>query len=503
MNDYGILSILPPILSVVLAIVTRKVILSLALGVFLGMTIYQGFNPFQGLISVVELGLFAQLSKPSNAQIIILIAIIGGFVYQLEASGGMESFAKKIASKIKDPVKAQLSVWMAGLCIFFTDTGNALILGPIFQPIFIELKICKEKLAYIIDSTSSPICVLIPVIGWGVYIMSLMEQSFAQISNQENVLDAFLNVIPYQFYPLLALASVPILALTKKDYGPMAIAQKTVYYTKNDDKKKESPLKQKLPNGDAKTIIFPLCAMFCVLGGLFFYYYWTIGSLPGSKIRTALFIAYFIGAVVCTILLKVQKVRTLKESLGAFLKGMERMLFIIIVMLLAWSLGDVCKLLHTTHFISNLVVGTLPPAILPAILFCLGAIISLSTGSSYGTFAILMPIAIPLAYEINAPMYISIAGVLSGGILGDHSSPISDTTILSSMSTGCKHADHVNTQLPYALLTGSAALISFIIAGITQSYYSLLFGIVFLTGLIMLIMRLFGKSLKGTSKIVR
>lgn len=498
-DHFGIWSVLPAFAALVLAIATRHVILSLIIGVFGGMIVYNGGNVFKGLVDFIELGPFAQLARESNARVIIIISIIGGFVYLVEQSGGMKSFARKITSFVDTPFKAQLSVWMAGLAIFFTDSGNSLILGPLFRPIFKNLKICREKLAFILDSTSSPVCVLIPVISWGIYIMSLIEQSFTPLGLTESPLSAFANILPFQFYPLLAIVTVPIMAFIGKEYGPMARFQRAALEAEETGNEL-LPASHQGAQAGARAVFLPLGTMLAVAFSLFAYFYLTLGALPGKQIQTSLVIAYMSGAIVCAAILKMQNIYSVKQSFELFLKGISRVVFIIIVLLLAWSMGDVCKLLHTGDFIARFFGDFLKPALLPAVVFVLGAVISLSTGSSWGTFALLMPIAIPVAHGIGAPLYVTIASVLSGGMLGDHASPISDTTILSSMSSGCEHADHVNTQLPYACVTGLSALITFLLAGFTTNIYSLLVGLVIHGVLLISITGYFGEAAHDLSK---
>ncbi len=486
MDDTSFLSIVPPLVTIILAVSTRNVLLSLGLGVLLGMTIHHGFNPIDGVVGVLEDGVFAQFSKGSNAQILILIAVIGGFVYQLDGSGGMRAFANFLARGVRTRAKAQVSVLVSGVAIFFTDSGNPLILGPVFRPIFDRFRICREKLAFIIDATSSPVCVLIPFIGWGVYIMSLITEGFAQLpGTQPEEVDAFeilIEVLPFQFYPFLALASVVIFTLVGRDFGPMRRAQAYAESKVGADDAVDEEQDESGPS--AKLVVLPLVAVFASMAVFFTSYRITLGNLPGSKIRTSLVISYLLGAVVCAWMSRRETKTPLAESWGRFMTGMQRMLPILLILIFAWSLGDVCRLLNTSGYLASLIGDDLPPGLLPPILFVLGGVIALSTGSSYGTFAILMPIAISLGDMLGAPMSVTIAAVLSGGILGDHASPISDTTILSSMATGCEHADHVRTQLPYALLTGLAALLAFIVAGQTGSAWSIVVGLAALVVLI-------------------
>ena len=221
MQDYGFLSIVPPLLTIALAIYSKNVILALTFGILCGSFIITDFNPFNAVLDSIENQLLAEISNGTQAQVIVTIMIIGGFVRLLEVSGGARAFAGKMTASVTTPAKAQIIAWLSGLAIFFTDSGNSLIIGPLYRSVFDRFKLCREKLAYILDTTSSPISILIPFIGWGAYIMSLIEKSYAEVGLTENALVVLIKVIPYQFYAFLALTTVPIVIFTKKDYGPM------------------------------------------------------------------------------------------------------------------------------------------------------------------------------------------------------------------------------------------------------------------------------------------
>ncbi len=494
MNDYGLLSILPPVLTIVLAILTRNIIVSLAIGVFSGAFILAEYHPFDALLSLVEDVIFVQLSVPANTQVIITLAAIGGFVKLLEESGGAKAFAKKITHYISNPFQAQIAAWFGGLGIFFTDSGNSLILGPLFQPIFRELKICKEKLAFILDTTSSPICILMPFIGWGAYIMSLIEQSYTGLGIQEDPFTVLLHVMPYQFYAILALVSVPLIAFLGRDFGPMAKAQNAFDIEQKNKNKIESIKTYDDGNKEVSiwTIVLPLGVLFSLIAGLLTYHFLQTFSLTGVHIRSTLIIAYLSSAITCALVMRFLSRRPLQESLKLFVKGVEKMVFIMFILMFAWSLSDLCTQLHTGEFIAEQMKGVISPNVFPVIVFFSGAFISLSTGSSYGTFAILMAIAIPVAVELNAPLYVTIAAVLSGGLFGDHTSPISDTTVLASMGANCVHIKHVITQLFYAGITGLVAAFSFYLAAVFETPYIIILGIVIQVILFSLIMKKFG-----------
>lgn len=487
------LSVVPPLLALGLAVVTRNVLLSLSLGVLLGMTIVDGFNPVAGFVDFFERGVLLQLTERSNAEVVIIIMVIGGFVQLVDRSGGMASFARQMTRVVDTPFKAQIAVWITGLSIFFTDSGNSLILGPMFRPIFGGLRICREKLAFIIDSTSSPVCVLVPMISWGVYIMSLLEQSFAPLSIDEDPLHACLRALPFQYYPLLALMTVPLLAATGREWGPMARAQqRELERTRTTDS--EEAL-DGANHASSWAVILPMATMLVVLFALFGAFFAQVGSLPGAKVRLSLLLAYLAAAAVCAVLLKREGVMASSESFRTFVQGMGKMVLIVLILLLAWTLGDVCELLGTGSYVARAFDSILSPGLLPALVFVLGAVFSLSTGSSWGTFALMLPIAIPVAHEAGAPLFVTIAAALSGGVFGDHCSPVSDTTILSSMATGCAHADHVNTQLVYASVTGTSALVGFLVAGLTGSVWALAAAVVLQVTVTLVVTRVFGKTL--------
>ena len=476
MHDYGVLSIVPPALSIFLAIYTRNVIFSLSIGAFVGALILAGFNPFFAIVQLVEQHVFIQLSSSSNAQVLIVSLVIGGFIALLEKSGGASSFSTLVTKFVSSPAKGQIAAWFAGVTVFFTDSGNALIVGPLFRPIFKKLKLCKEKLAYIIDTTAAPVSILVPFIGWGVYIMSLIENAYGDIGLTEQPFQVLLDIWPYQFYALLALLSIPMFLSTGRDFGPMLKAQQKhnqALLDKSASEKNEILPEEKenntLPKENTKisTFLFPISVLLFSVAGFLTYFAYTEG-VGGVHVRSGIFISYLFASMACALLMKRNQNITYSESLTEFFKGMEKLIYICSILVLAWTLSSVCKELHTGNYLADLIGGTIPPALLPAIVFLLGALMSFATGSSYGTFAILMIIVVPVAHDLGAPLTITIAAVLSGGLFGDHTSPISDTTALASMGSGCPHIDHVSTQLSYALVSGTIAFIGFIFAGYLQ-----------------------------------
>jgi len=481
-TDPGLLSLLPPAVALTAALLTRNVVLSLALGCFGGFILAAGGNPYLGLVAFIEQGLFEQLARPSHAALLILILFIGGFVGLLERSGGMETFARRVARLVKGPVGAQLAVWLAGIGIFFSDSATPLILGPIFRPVLRRVRVSEEKLAYIIDSTASPVCVLVPFISWGVYVMSLMDQAFAQhkITAYGDSFAAFLRLLPFQFYPILALATVPLIIASGRDFGPMASVQSRLTAATDDQGKdgedgqeSDDDNRTEGPAAPLAVIVVPMLTLLAAVAGLFGVSYALEGALTGSGIKTSLTLAYGIASLAAIITLRHTGVMRPAEALGAFRGGVEKMLLIPLILLLAWSLSHTCQLVGTGRFLAEICQRFLTPTLLPAMLFVVGAVISFSMGSAWGTFAILMPISISIAHGMEVSLIPPMAAVLSGGLFGDHASPISDTTILASMGAGCRHIDHVKTQLPYALVPAVVTIGAYLLAARWESAWLL------------------------------
>ncbi|PCJ27544.1 MAG: sodium:proton exchanger [SAR86 cluster bacterium] len=504
MDDYGILSLVPPLLTIAVALYSKNVLLALVSGILSGTLILANFNPFNAMLDAIENQVLKEVVNGTQIQVILVIFIIGGFVKLLEVSGGAGAFARKMTSIVTSRSRAQIIVWLSGLGIFFTDSGNSLIIGPLYRSVFDEFKICREKLAYILDTTSSPISILIPFIGWGAYIMSLIDKSYAEIGLSEDSFAVLIKVIPFQFYAFLALATVPIIVFIGKDYGPMRRMQ--ARYIAGVDEDNMAPVRA-LSEKDSETkdaeivddrigiFLYPLGVMLLLVGGLITWHA-THDGISGVHIRSTLIIAYLCASLTCVEMMRRYRSTSYTESLGVFIKGAESMVYISIVLVLAWSLSSVTSDIHTADYIASIISGSVSPMYFPMIVFVLGAVISLSTGSSYGTFAILMSIAVPVGFDLGASMYLTIAAVLSGGLFGDHVSPISDTTVLASVGAECAHLDHVSTQAAYAGVTGLVALIAYGFAGVYETPFVLPIAFVILFVMMYTLMRVFG----GTSE---
>ncbi|MDG1709045.1 MAG: Na+/H+ antiporter NhaC family protein [Emcibacteraceae bacterium] len=498
MNDYGVLSIIPPVLSIVLAVYTRNIILSLASGAFSGALIVASFNPFFALRELVEDHVFVQLAVPFNNQVIVVMLTIGGFIHLLDKSGGSRAFAGLMVKFVGNPVKAQLAACATGISVFFTDSGNALIVGPLFKPVFRELKICREKLAYIVDTTAAPVSILFPFVGWGVYIMSLIENSYTTVGIEEQPLAVLLSVWPYQFYAFLALSSIPMILATGRDFGPMARAQSRYNKEIRDGTLKDDI--DEVVNEKSKLkisgVLLPLGVMLATMI-IYMGYFAYMEGVKSVHVRAGICLSYLFASFACMYLMKKNQNTPFDESLGMLFDGMQKLVFMCVVLVFAWTLSSLCNELQTGAYLATLIGDKIQPSFFPLIVFFLGAIMSFATGSSYGTFAILMIIVVPIAHTLNAPMALTIAAVLSGGLFGDHTSPISDTTVLASMAAGCAHIDHVYTQFAYAALNGVMTMLAFVVAGFYQSQGIILGIIVVQFIVIRMVMKKFGHDARG------
>lgn len=488
MENYGFLSIVPPILSVFLAIYTRNIIISLTIGSLAGTLILNSYNPFFATVSLMRDHIFVQVSSPSNTQVIIITLIIGGFVKLLEDSGGARAFSTAIVKFISSPIKGQFATWISGISVFFSDTANSLIVGPLFRPVFRELKICREKLAYIIDTTAAPVVILIPVASWGVYIMSLIENSYAGMGIEADAFSVLLNVWPYQFYAFLALLAVPMIISTGKDFGPMAAAQKRFL------SKAEVPIQGETAKSEEPkliVVILPFAIMIVTLSTVLGYYAATEG-VKSVHVNSGLVLSYIFASMGCAYGMKRYQNTSYDTSMALFFEGVGKLITVGAILALAWALSSICRELETGQYLATLIGDTLDPRFFPIVVFFIGAMMSFATGSSFGTFAILMATTLPVAHILGADLVLTIAAILSGGLFGDHTSPISDTTVLASMGADCPHIDHVATQFPYALLTGIMTVCAFILLAIYQTPYVILVMIVLQYITIRLVMRRWG-----------
>jgi len=471
MENYGLLSVLPPVIAIILAIVTKNVVVSLFSAVFIGATILLKGNIFFAITSVFRDYMFKQAADGYNASILVLTLLLGGMVMLVSYSGGAEALARKAVKYVDSAKKAILCTWAFGIFIWFSDFANAMLVGPIFQPITDRAKISREKLAWIVDATSAPICMLVPITGFSIFAMSTLEKELTAYNVPLSLFGTYVQTIPLQFYCVGALLLIPFLAILGLDFGPMVKAQERVEKTGKMHWDHAQPMGLGEPPKFADDAKLSMSLVLLPIGAVFFSFFavliangFPFQKLVGVNVRTGIITGYFMGGLICFVLMLKYKLRTFSSTFDLYISGMQKNVLLILTLLLAWSLSAVCKELGTANYIVGFVQGTLPSYFVAPLIFLIGCMISFATGTSYGTFSILMPIAVPMALTLNAPLVATVAAVYSGGIFGDHCSPISDTTILASMASGCDHIEHVRTQLPYAVLVGVMAFVSYLLS---------------------------------------
>ena len=515
--SFGAMTILPPLFSIVLAFITRNVIVSLFLGTFSGCVILNlnGFNIFsaifQGAIDFTYRALEV-LSDPWNAGIILQVLVIGGVIHLVAKMGGAKAIAEALARKAKTVKSVQLTTWLLGLAVFFDDYANALIVGPIMRPVTDKLGISRAKLAFIIDATAAPIAGLAIISTWIGLEIGLIGDAFSSIGINVDGFSVFLQTIPYRFYNILILVFVFITAITLREFGPMLSAEKKARKALKREallervEKIEKTHNELEPKEGVKlsiwNAIIPIGTL--VFSSLIGFYYSGYSSVMNgadvvakevfinapfsfSAIQEAfsnadasvvLFQGALLASLVAIIMSVCKKIFTISEAIETWIEGMKGLLITGVILVLAWSLSSVIKELGTAAYLVSVLQFAIPKFLLPSIIFILGSIIAFATGTAYGTMGILMPLAVPLAYAINPDMSFIVActsGVLTGAIFGDHCSPISDTTILSSTGAGCDHIEHVRTQIWYSLFVGAITIIfGYIPAGFGVSIWIIL-----------------------------
>ena len=487
----GWLSLLPPLLAIAMAVWTRRVLPSLFAGLWLGASMLHGWNPLTGLRALIEDFAVVQAFDPWHAAVLLLMVCIGGFVRIIVRSGAAEAFAAVLSRLVTNRAGAHGAVWFSGISIFFSDSANPLILGPIFAPLFDRLRISREKLAYLIDSTASPICILVPITSWAAYVVSLVADEFADLGLEGSPMAVYLHSIPFQFYAWTSLLLVPVIGFLGRDYGPMRTAEHSCQESTetSTESNVEAPPFSRARSGMLAlgTVSLVIVGVLLVTGG--FPARSLVDALMAGQSVPAVTYGFLAGALVLGGLLVVERAMGPRQLLKHWLSGALSMSPVLLILTLAWSLGAVCDALGTGIYVAGVVERTVSPLLVPALVFLVGALISFATGSAWGCYAILIPIALPIAVQTGVPMHLVLGAALSGGVFGDHASPISDTTILSSMGAGCSHVEHVRTQLPYAATAGLAALAGFLLAAVWTSAWILIPVVALLPGLALFFQR--------------
>ncbi len=519
----GWLALLPPLVAILLALVFREVVISLLAGVWIGALFLYDWNPLTALWRTLDTYIVGAIVDPGHAMILVFSFLLGGMVGIISRNGGTYGVVDKITKHAVGPIRGQLAAYVMGLVIFFDDYSNTLIVGPTMRPLTDRLRISREKLAYIVDSTAAPVASIALISGWIGMEVGLIDDALQSMNMPYEPYVVFVQSIPYRFYPVLALIFVLMVILTDRDFGPMLKAELRARRegkvirdgarpASDFDAEILTPVEGK-PRRWYNAIV-PIAVMTIVtVAGMY-----TTGrdavlssgdtDLGLSNIfgngdsYLSLIWGSFLACAVAIIMTLAQRLLTLQETMEAWIAGLKAMLFAFVILVLAWALGQITIDVHTASYLIHLLTGNLDPRLLPVLVFILCALISFATGTSWGTMAIMMPVVVPLAVALSGEagygesdtytiLLGAVSSVLAGSVWGDHCSPISDTTILSSMASSCDHIDHVRTQMPYALLVG---IVGMAVGDIPTAYgmspwISILLGSAILLG----VLYLFGK----------
>ena len=481
-------ALVPPVVAIALALITKEVYSSLFLGILVGGLFYSGFS-FEGtIVHIFQDGVVSVLSDSYNVGILIFLVILGAIVCLMNKAGGSAAFGRWASEHIKTRTGAQLATVALGVLIFIDDYFNCLTVGSVMRPVTDKLNISRAKLAYLIDATAAPVCIIAPISSWAAAVTGFVEG--------EDGLALFISAIPYNFYALLTIVMMVTIAILNIDFGSMKVhednAKNGDLFTTPDRPYGDGNDEVTVGNGGVKDMVIPILSLIvcCVIGMI-----WTGGFFEGENFVTAFSnsdasVGLAVGsafALVITIALYVsRKVLGFKECMDCIPEGFKAMVPAIMILTFAWTLKAMTDSLGAAEFVAAIIKGSASGIVnlLPAIIFLVGCFLAFATGTSWGTFGILIPIVVD-AFQATNPtlMTIAISACMAGAVCGDHCSPISDTTIMASAGAQCNHVNHVSTQLPYAVSVAAISFITYMVAGFVQSaWISLPVGIVLTLG---------------------
>ena len=481
METFGIWSIIPPLVAIILAIRTRQVFISLTLGIWMGWIILSHGNPITGTFNTVQ-AMVDVFKTEGNTQTVLFTLFIGSLIAFIQRGGGVEGFIQTVQKRLdrgeqkksgQSRRKIQLFAAFTGLLVFVESNISALTVGTLYRPVFDKLRIPREKLAYITDSTSAPSSIMVPFNAWGAFIMGLLL-----VQDFDRPFATLFKALPFNLYPVFAVLLVFYIILRNTDYGPMKKAEKRAREEGKVLADQAQPMmsseitvmekKTGIP-ARGRNMIIPIAVMVLAMPFMLVYTGWDAvageaGISTGAKILRAIGQSSGAASVLYSVLTAMlfsvvlfgsQKLLSAREMVDLALKGMSGMVPLALLMVLAFAIGDLCNELGTGIYVAEISREWLSPHLVPLIIFLVSCFIAFSTGTSWGTFAIMISIAVPMAQSLDTNVHLAIAAALGGGVFGDHCSPISDTTIISSMASASDHIDHVKTQLPYALTAGT------------------------------------------------
>lgn len=466
MIEAGCLSLLPPLIAIALALISKEVYSSLFLGVLTGMFVYcfsTGGNVLQAVTYVFDM---IAVKIGENSYMIVFLVLLGSLVVVVTRSGGSHAYGQWAGKRIKNKVRAKLATSLLGLLIFVDDGFNCLTVGTVMRPITDKCKVSREKLAYLLDATAAPVCIIAPISSWAVAVTSEVEEAGG--------LNAFIRTIPYNLYAVLTIVMVLFLSITDFDFGPMKKAEKSGRLEGENREKEDTALRR----GTVPDLLVPIITLIVcsILGMAYVGGYFegcSFAESIGENPTAGLTLGTFAALVTAMVLYIPRKLMTLSEFMAGVIDGIKTMIPALMILILSWALGGVCReMIGTGLFVSNFVTTAgLSLSFLPAIVFAVAAFLSFSMGTAWGTFGILLPIVamICAGTEGAAVLIPALGATLAGSVYGDHCSPISDTTILASTGAQCEHLRHVETQMPYATLVAAVCFAGYLIAGFVRN----------------------------------
>ena len=463
-------SVLPPLLAIVLAIWSKQVIPSLFAGIWSAYTLLSEFNPLTGIARSLD-GTINVFTDPGDARVLVFTLLIGPLIGTIERSGGVRGFVHYLENRrwVQNGFRAQILAWATGLVIFVESSITLLVAGTVSRPLFDRYKVSREKLAYLIDATSAPVCVMVPLNAWGAFIISLVAST-----GIENPLQVFIAAVPLNLYAITAILLAGVVIWKNINIGPMKKAEARTQGGEVlwpgaiplVDVSAEHKVDDEAHVPSAWLMVLPIVTMVAMMPVSL--YVTGDGNIINGSGSTAVLWSVCLAIVVAWVMTLVKGYCSVAELMQVFMKGAGDLLPIAIILLLALALGDVAQELGTGTYVANAVRGNIHTVLLAPMIFLVSAFIAFSVGSSWGTFAIMIPIAMPIAVTLGLPPSLMLAAAISGAIFGDHASPISDTTVLASMASASDHIEHVRTQLPYALLAAGIAAAGFLFIGLLQ-----------------------------------
>ena len=469
-------SLVPPIVAIALALITKEVYSSLFVGILIGGLLYAGGNPEGTVLHVFSDGIVSVLSDSYNVGILIFLVILGSIVAMMNKAGGSAAFGRWASSKIKTPAGAQLATIALGVLIFIDDYFNCLTVGSVMRPVTDKQNVSRAKLAYLIDATAAPVCIIAPISSWAAAVAGFVEG--------EDGFSLFIRAIPYNYYALLTIVMMVGMVLMHEEYGPMALheanARKGDLFTTGNHpyEAMDEEVAEAGDNGHVADLVIPIFSLIvcCVIGMIY-----TGGFFEGADFVTAfsqsdasvgLALGGFFGLVITVVLYMIRRVMKFRDLMACLPEGFKAMVPAILILTFAWSLKAMTDSLGAKEYVAALVKASTGSfvSLLPAIIFLVGCFLAFATGTSWGTFGILIPIVVD-AFSATDPqlMIIAISACMAGAVCGDHCSPISDTTIMASAGAQCEHVNHVSTQLPYAITAAAVSCVSYIVAGFVRN----------------------------------